>query len=233
MAAPRKNSEDLRRKSSVILPATSMVLETPPAAVELEEKGGVGRIIASVAVVAVVGGVVFMTTSGGDEPQVATGGETAATETPAEVAAVTPAEPTVVEVETPAETPAVVVTDEAPVEVPAEEPVVVAAAPVIDGPACISNIHGSVFTLGEASAGGATWATHQNDVTRIVQTVIDCDGATFNVIGSLDTLDRNVAVLSVFWDLSERHLNLELVPVDAEVSEPSLLTDDDVAFVLR
>lgn len=207
MSDPKSNPPIGRaRGSKGVLGATRVVPEAEQAAAaprKAETGAGFGKIFASLTVLSLLVGTYFATSRG---------------EAPAPEAATQTAQAQVESSTTTPEQTAVAAGT-------AADPV----APVLAG--CEGAIVSDLATLEQATADGATWATHQSSVTQLVQSVINCEGTSFNVVGSLDLLDDNGADLMIRWLGSDKRLVLETVGVGTAPPVPA--AEGDAAFVLR
>jgi len=233
MSSPKEAPDAPKRRNKSTLLA-AVPLDAPPAVAPPEKAGGAGKIIASVAVLAILGGVYYSTTLTADDTQTANiaparANQTQAAPAPAAVteaaapSAVAAIEPAAIEVEpAPVVEPAVATTDGNDLDI---------LQPLAGAPACENAIYRDLATLQRASSSGGTWASHQTHVTNLVQNVINCEGTSFDVVGSFDTLNSGDSDLSVLWTASDKHLVLEMIAVDAT---PTAQTGaGDALFVLR
>lgn len=246
----------VRRGKSSLLPSDPVIDIPKPS--EPEKASPVGKIVATVAVLGLFGGAYVATQGGSDvgsaqvgvsqpsDPMVA---ETQATPDPViepESTVEIAASPTETLPEEPVEQ-AALATPEAPA-LPQIEDVAVIEEVVEDAPVqsplalvqptagateCERVIYTDLATLQEAAYSGATWSTHQRMVTTVVQGIINCDGTSFDVVGSFDSLSDGQGDLSIAWDSQRRHLTLEVVELGAELASASIAGASDALFILR
>ncbi|MEM7710551.1 MAG: hypothetical protein AAF264_07350 [Pseudomonadota bacterium] len=124
------------------------------------------------------------------------------------------------------------------------EPVPDEAAPPRAG--CVRVIEGSLARLHAESQEVVAWAVRQDEVTGLVQQVVDCPGVTFDVVGSTELLDRGLAALQMDWDRAGQALTLTIIrsgsedgllgePVEGGATEPVEPRSDQpwTSFVLQ
>lgn len=107
--------------------------------------------------------------------------------------------------------------------------------------ACVAVIETNLDALEVRSATSedVPWSFKQDEVTKLVQSVLDCPEARFEVNGSLELLELGLSDLEVRWNQAERYLALRTVSTELGVSDALSENGDDAQpdlghnFILR
>ncbi len=98
-----------------------------------------------------------------------------------------------------------------------------AAGPAAGAPACIAALQTNLDSL-KASAGTSEtvpWSFKRGEVTKLVQSALDCPDVHFKVDGSLELLELELSDLEISWNEAALALTLRTVATDAEASDAS------------
>ncbi len=107
-------------------------------------------------------------------------------------------------------------------------------------PFCVTAIERSLSTLHATflEEQFIPWSYRQDEVTKLVQQVIDCQEVGLDVTGNLELLELGLADLEIDWDRAEYFLQLKTVPTSTEqatgeLSDPGGDGNPWTSFILR
>ncbi|WP_299890466.1 hypothetical protein [uncultured Ruegeria sp.] len=131
--------------------------------------------------------------------------------------------------------PDVIAKTEPPAQPVLEEPVQVVASINPAAPYCIQMIQSRVAALHYVTQTASDWDSRQQDVSRLVQSTLDCSQAGLQIAGSLELAGTGIADLRVRWNLETWTLHLAVV--DSAYSESGVqlagVSDQSIEFVVQ
>ncbi|PJI91532.1 hypothetical protein BC777_0361 [Yoonia maricola] len=111
-------------------------------------------------------------------------------------------------------------------------------APLAPRPAlapCVQSVEQQLFSLHNANDQGAVWDVKRQHIRDAVQSVLDCDVASFDLTGDFELAASDLADLQINWDRSAANLKLTVVDSVAPAAQDVAYTDDGqpIAFIVN